>query len=160
MNENNQLVFNPSQVDELIQEQIQYYDSYVKVKDKGVTGEESTHLFTQSPEELLAMAQASGDPVSFLEDIDIPNVIKPNTVDNIEDQATLDGILSQLSQNPDFDGNLEAVHGMVGELIAQVQGGLIDPDSAQEQLVFNIVELFDTEAGLGSATSHTEQGGI
>lgn len=144
--EQNNLVFNHSQVDELIQDQINYYDNYVKVKDETVTGEEpSTHLFTQSPEELLAMAQASGDPVSFLEEIELPQVLQPNTVDNIEDQATLDSILSQLSANPDFDGNLEAIHGMVGELIAQVQGGLIDPDSAQEQLVFNILELFDQE---------------
>ncbi|MGR5435245.1 hypothetical protein [Vibrio owensii] len=148
MNENNQLVFDPSQVDELIKQQIEYYDSFVAVKDSEVEGETPAHLFTQSPEELLAMAQASGDPVSFLEEIELPQVLQANTVDNIEDQATLDSILSTLSQNPDFDGNLEAVHGMVGELIAQVQGGLIDPDSAQEQLVFNILELFDNEGGI------------
>ncbi|MEZ9705462.1 hypothetical protein AB4342_01375 [Vibrio breoganii] len=142
MNDNTQLVFDPSQVDELIKQQVEYYDNYVKVKDSEVTGETPEHQFTQSPEELLAMAQASDNPVSFLEEIMVPDVIQ-SSVDDIEDQATLDSILSQLSQNPDFDGNLEAVHGMVGELIGQVQGGLIDPDSAQEQLVFNILELFD-----------------
>lgn len=148
MNENNQLTFNPSQVDELIQQQIQYYDDYVKVKDSDETGEVPNHLFTKSPEELLALAQASDDPVSFLEEIQIPQTLQASSVDNLEDQATLDGILSQLSQNLDFDGNLTAVHGMVGELIGQVQAGLIDPDNAQEQLVFNILELFDTEEGM------------
>jgi hypothetical protein len=118
----------------------------VKVQDAEGTGEDP-NLLSQSPEQLLALAQSSDNPQQFLEDIALADApANTGAVDNIEDQATLDSILSQLAQNPDFDGGLEAVHGMVGELMAQIQGGEISPDAAQEQLVFNIVNLFDSQS--------------
>ncbi|MEZ9229973.1 hypothetical protein AB4259_02675 [Vibrio amylolyticus] len=135
-----QLTFNPSRVDETLRQHVEYYDNHVKVKDKEEVGE-TPELGMTSPEELIAMVQASDNPQQLLADIAIPDAVPD--VDDINDQATLDSILATLAQNPDFDGNLSTVHGMVGELVNQVQAGLIDADSAQEQLVFNILELFD-----------------
>lgn len=136
----NQFMFNPDKVNQTIAQQVKYYDDFVKVKDSEQSGSDP-QLMGTNPEELLALAQASDNPQAFLEDVALADLPQEN-VDDIQDQATLDSIMQTLSSNPDFDGNLEAVHGMVGELVSQVQGGLIDADSAQEQLVFNILDMF------------------
>ncbi|HCG9159492.1 TPA: hypothetical protein NJ597_001224 [Vibrio parahaemolyticus] len=143
MNTNqNNVMFNPSSIDEMITQQINYYDDFVKVKDKKVEAD-SPSLFSKSPEELVALSKASDNPVSFLEEIDVPNVMQTSQVDNIEDKATLDSILSTLANNPDFDNKIEPIHRMVGELISQVQQGVITQEGAQEQLMFNILDLFE-----------------
>lgn len=140
--ENQQFAFNPSKIDETIAQQVKYYDDYVKMKGAETTGS-NPELLATNPEELLALAQASDNPQEFLADVALSGLPSQSDVDNITDQATLDSILEGLSNNPEFDGNLANVHGMVGELIAQVQSGMISPDDAQEQLVFNILELFE-----------------
>ncbi|TOK48277.1 hypothetical protein CGI18_07230 [Vibrio parahaemolyticus] len=147
LTQNTQFAFDPSRVDELIKQQLKYYDNYVKVKEDNIPDKDPS-MFTQSPEELLALAQASDDPMSFLEEIAIPeDELRANQIDNIEDQGILDDIMSMLSQDPDFDGNLSTVQGMVNELLNQIQTGELSPESAQEQLVFNILELFNDEGG-------------
>lgn len=140
---NEDFIFNPNNVNELIAAQVKYYDDFVKVKDAEDSGQDA-NLMNTSPDELLALAQSSDNPQEFLSDIALADLPQGN-VDDIQDQATLDSILAQLSQNSDFDGNLESVHYMVGELLGQVQQGLIDADGAQEQLVFNILDLFQEE---------------